>query len=576
MARTSLFALLRRFAEENRLAQATGRPVDEVHSELEERRLSRRRFLAGAGALAAASMLPLATQAGKGGGKPGGGGTAVNVAIIGGGVSGLAAALRLRDAGVTATIYESQLRVGGRMLTERANAAASCGLCHTPRRNGSVGWADGQYADVFGELVDTNHATIHSLAARFNLPLIDMPLYEPVGNSDTFYFFGQYYSFSQAVLDFAPVYTAVMKDLKAAGYPTTFNNSTAAGRALDNMSAYDWIETRVPGGHSSSMGRLLDVAYVIEYGAETYDQSALNLIYLLGYQPKPVTFAEFGVSDERFRIAGGSDSLTTAMANYLGWDSIKLGHRLESIVKNSDGSLNLKFQNLTSAIKAQYVLLALPFTALRTIDYSKAGFDALKVKAIQEQGGAVNGKLQLQFNNRYWNQAGPWGISSGSLYTDNGFQAGWDGTRGVAGTSGILVKYTGGNVTEAMYLNHPYGNQNDTGVQKDAQIALGQAEQFFPGISAFWNGKVINSKAHLDPNYGCAYGNYLPGQYQSICQYERVRQGNVFFAGEHTSLDYFGFMEGAADEGWAAGEEMLSAMGVKIAATGRFRSARVA
>jgi len=576
MTRTSLFGLLRRFAEVNRLAQATGRPVDEVHAELEERRLTRRRFLAGAGALAAASVLPLTTMAGKGGGKPGGGGTSVNVAIIGSGMAGLAAALRLRDSGVTATIYESQFRVGGRMLTERANVTASCGLCHDQKRAGVTGWADGQYADVFGELVDTNHATIHSLAKRFNLPVIDMNLYEPAGNSDTFYFLGQYYSFSQAVLDFAPVYTAVMKDLKAAGYPTTYNNSTAAGRALDNMSVYNWIETRVPGGHSSSMGRLLDVAYVIEYGAETVDQSALNLIYLLGYQPKPVTFAEFGVSDERYRIAGGADKLPTAVANYLGWDSIKLGHRLDAIVKNSDGSLSLTFQNLQAPVKAQYVLLALPFTALRYVDLSKAGFDALKLKAINEQGGAVNGKVQLQFNHRYWNQAGPWGISSGSIYSDNGFQAGWDGTRGVPGTSGMLVKYTGGNVAEAMFLHHPYGNQNDAAVQKDAALALQQAEQFFPGISAFWNGKAINSKAHLDPNYGSAYGNYLPGQYQTICQYERVRQGKVFFAGEHTSLDYFGFMEGAADEGWAAGEEMLAAMGINAQNTGRTRSVRTA
>jgi monoamine oxidase len=99
-------------------------------------------------------------MAGKGGGKPGGGGTSVNVAIIGGGMAGLAAALRLRDSGVIATIYESQYRIGGRMLTERANVTASCGLWHDQKRAGSTGWADGQYADVFGELVDTNHAAI--------------------------------------------------------------------------------------------------------------------------------------------------------------------------------------------------------------------------------------------------------------------------------------------------------------------------------------------------------------------------------------------------------------------------------
>ena len=82
--------------------------------------------------------------------------------------------------------------------------------------------------------------------------------------------------------------------LTAAGYPTLWNSYKPAGYALDHMSVYDWIRTRVPGGHTSSFGRLLDVAYNIEYGAETAEQSSLNLLYLLAYQPSPKGFAVFG------------------------------------------------------------------------------------------------------------------------------------------------------------------------------------------------------------------------------------------------------------------------------------------
>ena len=49
------------------------------------------------------------------------------------------------------------------------------------------------------------------------------------------------------------------------------------------MSIIDWIEESVPGGIGSKLGQLLDVAYNIEYGAESSRQSSLNLIYLLGY-----------------------------------------------------------------------------------------------------------------------------------------------------------------------------------------------------------------------------------------------------------------------------------------------------
>ena len=81
------------------------------------------------------------------------------------------------------------------------------------------------------------------------------------------------------------------------------------------MSVYDWIETRVPGGHASSFGRLLDAAYNEEYGAETTDQSSLNILYLLAYQPSPKGFAVFGVSDENFHIAGGNQQLPEAIAD---------------------------------------------------------------------------------------------------------------------------------------------------------------------------------------------------------------------------------------------------------------------
>ena len=78
------------------------------------------------------------------------------------------------------------------------------------------------------------------------------------------------------------VQQAIAKDLEAAGESTTYDKFTAEGRKLDQMSVAEWIDTRVPGGRKSPLGALLDVAYAIEYGADTTDQSALNIVYLLG------------------------------------------------------------------------------------------------------------------------------------------------------------------------------------------------------------------------------------------------------------------------------------------------------
>ncbi len=121
--------------------------------------------------------------------------------------------------------------------------------------------------------------------------------------------------------------------------------------------------------------------------------------------------------------------------------------------------------------------------------------------------------------------------------------------------------YTGGSVTDAQRQRHPYGTHDDRQVLADAQTFLSQLEPVFPGITASFNGRCAGSMAHLDPRFNNAYSYWKVGQYQTIAGYERVRQGNVFFAGEHTSVDFQGWMEGAASEGQRAGEEILGALG---------------
>jgi monoamine oxidase len=67
----------------------------------------------------------------------------------------------------------------------------------------------------------------------------------------------------------------------------------------------------------------------------------------------------------------------------------------------------------------------------------------------------------------------------------------------------------------------------------------------------------------LDPNLRLSYSYWRTGQLHSFAGYERRRQGNVFFAGEHASIDYQGYMEGAAAEGIRAGCEILTSLGIK-------------
>ena len=83
------------------------------------------------------------------------------------------------------------------------------------------------------------------------------------------------------------------------------------------MSIAEYLDTYVPGGRRSKLGQLLDVAYNIEYGAETSQQSSLNLLYLLGYQG-PGNLRIFGKSDEKYHVRGGNDQIPAELDAALG------------------------------------------------------------------------------------------------------------------------------------------------------------------------------------------------------------------------------------------------------------------
>lgn len=536
MARTPILRGLRQLARERHAARASGlslrawrehRAVYASHATV-----TRRDFLTGLAAISITSAFPrLASARG-----------APRILIVGGGLAGLTCALTLADRGIRATIHEASSRIGGRILSNTRY------------------WEQGQVSEWGGELIDTGHRTIRTLARRFALPVDDLLAAQPPSSQDTYYLMGGYYTKSQADSDFAPVYDAVVADLDAAGYPTTFNQSTAAGRALDNMSLYRWIETRVPGGHGSAMGQLLDLAYTIEYGADTKRQSALNLVYLLGFQPNERELAVFGESDERFHIRGGNQQLPRAIARHLGENAFEMKSRLLRIKRSAARGYELTFHTAggTHRTLADYVVLALPFSVLRHIDYSQAGFDARKHQAIQELGRGRNAKTQLQFDTRLWNGQGPWpGISNGSSYSDSGYQSSWEVTRAQPGRAGIMNFYSADAVTKTMQTTCAFATASNPSVYADAVTTLQRAEVVFPGLTARWNGKATQSIPHLNPLMRASYAFYKPGQYTAFGGYEGARQGGVLFCGDHTTQDYQGFMEGAAFEGRRAARELI-------------------
>ena len=478
-----------------------------------------------------------------------------SIAIVGAGIAGLTAALTLRDHGVASTVFESSARVGGRMHS-------------LPDF-----WDEGQTSEWCGELTDTAHTVMHALTKRFGLRNTDVLAAQPHGAEMTQYFEDKYYFWKDAERDFRPVYATLQAQLKTIGEETTWNSATPHARELDHMSAYEWIERYVPGGHRSRIGQFLDVSYLAEYGIDTRKQSSLNLVYYVGPQPgynahRDGDFSILGESDQRYHIAGGNQQLPTLMAGALPDGALLLRHRLVAIVRRSDGRVDLTFHTPdgTRSSTFDHAIVTTSFAVLRTLDLSRAEFDARKMRAIDTLGYGEHSKFVVQFYNRWWNRPGPWGIGTGDITTDLDIVNAWDQSRGQPGKAGLVVQYAAGEASAALRPPAPYMMSVGSAFMVDrASHLVSQLDRVWPGIASHYTGKAALSHPTLDPNFRGSYSCWLVGQCTDFAGYEGVRQGNVHFAGEHCNVVYQGFMEGAAREGIRAARDVLADAGRRSA-----------
>jgi monoamine oxidase len=484
---------------------------------LESSLLSRREFVKGALALGAASLVPGC----KGGGKDG----APRIAIVGAGIAGLHAAHVLAKGGLKAEVFEAGARAGGRILTMRNIVA------------------EGMHSEAGGEFIDSSHEDMISLAREMGLELKDAlgpEFSELIDNA--WHFGGRLRSEAEvaaAVRDFTPALQADIDSL-----PEDISAGTTGMAAdLDRLSLEEYLDKR---GVTGWFRDLIIAAYVAEFGLDAGEQSCLNLLTLVSFDVSGGRFEVFGSSDERFRIAGGNQGLTDALARRYE-SSLRLNHRLEAVSPDGEG-FRLSFQGPGGAAekRADVVILALPFTLLRSVDF-RVELPAIKRKAIADLGYGTNSKLFLGFSTRPWRAAG----YAGNFFTDGPIQSGWDHTKVQTGQPGGLTLFQGGTAGLALGKGGPVAQAD---AFSDALNAV------FPGCKAARNGNV---GAFHWPSYPLSLGSYScykPGQWTQMAGAEGTAVGNLFFAGEHCSPEFQGYMNGGALTGRLAAEAILSKM----------------
>ena len=527
MSRSPLFDSLRQALRIAALAareQPGAPPIDELidmaHS---RRRFMRESALATAG-LAIAGCRPATPTSGNASpAAPAAAGGGTRIAIVGGGMAGLNTAYKLQKAGLRATIYEGADRTGGRIFT----ATNLLG--------------EGLTTELGGEFIDSSHAEMLALMEEFGLERLDT---QEVGalKPETYFVNGRHYTQAQAARAFVPLAKRILEDYDSMGEVVNYETE-GGGSALDKMSIAQYFDKI---GATGWMRELLDVAYVTEYGLDSPEQSALNFIFQIGTGDlkDPTSAVLLGESDERYKIRGGNQRVVDELAKRLE-PQIQRRHRLEAIRSRGNGyTLTFQTGNGSRDEEADLVVLAMPFTMLREIKID-VELPALKQKAIAELGYGANAKVLVGFKSRPWQKQG----YTGATYSDEPFQLAWDNSFLQPPAEGGLTLYSGGKLA----LDAGQGSAEEAA----ARLMRG-IERAYPGATKDRNGKV--SRFHW-PTFAwtkASYACYKPGQWTTIAGAEGLPVGNLFFAGEHCSYDFQGYMNGAAQTGADTAKLLMS------------------
>lgn len=456
------------------------------------------------------------------------------VAVIGGGLAGLNAAYQLSKAGMKVNVYEARGRVGGRVHTVQ----------------GVVG--NGLDTDLGGELVNSDHADMQALIDDFGLSLTSRIEPNPTLDKVAYYFGGRKRSEAEMADALRPFAAQLMADAEL----LDMDWDTYAP-LFDNQSLTEYLDMhadKLPA--DPNIRDLIEGAVRVEYGVEPDQSPVLQLLYLL-----PVVDGEqvevLSTSDEAYVVNGGSETIVAGLRAALA-GQIHTNRALQKISRTETGyRLSL---SRGRDVEAEYVILALPFTALRNVQLDIELPDSLR-RFINEVDLGRNEKIVAGVNQRAW-------------ANDNGFEIeAWnDQSVSLLWDSSLRQP----QLAEASLTFFISADEVD-GLFTETAAATGQAlmteySNVLPSLAASSNNRFIRTGWHKTRYIGGGYTNFKPGQYTELAEAwlyieaddpdeaQNFALDKLIFAGEHTSDEYYGFMNGAAQTGRLAAQVVLQSI----------------
>lgn len=437
--------------------------------------------------------------------------TGVSVLVAGAGLAGLCAARDLAKWGADVTVIEARDRVGGRV--------------HTARE----GFIEGQHGEAGGDMIDEEQHEIHALASELGLSMV-------------------------RILTSGFGYVRPGAD----GTARIVNRSVARGWArladavTELASPYRLAERRWDSPISVDLARQSVAQWLDDIHAdEELRATATGLRGFFLADPEEISVLELldqFASDETpapgkmFRVKGGNDQLTTKLAAGLG-DRVRCATELVAVSQRGRSvRATVKNARHSSQLVVDYLILALPATLLRRVPITPA-LPARQHEAIARLKYGRGTKTLLQFGKRFWRAPGRPRAFGSPLP----FGAVWEGNEEQRGRAGILALLAGGSASDL----------TADIVVKEGVAGLARSLEWLGSRAANvtgWRQFRWEADAWARGGYAVFDASFDP----SLRSWLMQPCGRLFFAGEHTSIAWQGYMNGAVESGRRAAAEIAA------------------
>ena len=467
------------------------------------------------------------------------------IVVVGAGLAGTTAAYRLSKAGLNVQVYEARDRIGGRCWTKRD-------------------WPHGQQSEHGGEFIDTRHIHIRQLAKELGLEEEDLWSGWHAGDTWLTFLNGKVGQWSDWADDQKPLVKVVNAKAKEIGLigpgengdvhleAIWAGNPTPEAVAFDQLSMTEFMEQEIPGLADSAYGVFLDTVMAGWYGLNMASLSAMNW---MDYFVLPANGA-----DERWHIKDGNDQIPVLAADQLPDGSLHLEAPLESVRATGD-TYELRFGGIADPVVADFVIMTAPFIVLR--DTELEGLSQAKMDQIRVLSMGTDVKLFLQYGFRPERFTAPDGgqWSGGLEQADAGFET-WESTEVQPGPTSVLTVYAGGQGSARFAAPDYHALPPDSMVQETLELI----DDAVPGTKDAYAGSAWLDYWTGDPWTRGSYAAFTPGQYTSFWGATAQPDGNHHFAGEHTSTDSQGYLNGGVESGQRAAIEVMQKLGVEVPA----------